>query len=539
MPVQTGIQPPPEARQGTTRPFLGIKYFMVDSEIFSDYHTVSLSTRGERVKLGVRTNLEEWDMKRFLLAMLLCSFMASAAHAAAENVSVAVNEGASDYWKSTDQENRPSIKKYFSRKENDPDSRIRKLDTISVTLQQVFLDDLGGDKRDNSLAIIVKCQELNAGNHISFSKGVPGDGRVVFFSPDVKEKQFLNFSQMPIYGPITYNGGPLMLDIYIIRLKNEKGEINKGLMNLLANWGRIVFPPASPFLEYFNQLGTAILNSPNNEIVFRYTMTLYPDDGYQPLKNGIIEAGDYFFVRQKERGTITPWDTLCLDEGSGRLYKRNGQEAEPGQTQQREEQASLCKYHMREDEKKMFKDGTYLSIQINKGYDSIALDLIQDTYTQFLNRIDDQKGTQIVSQDRITKDFNRAVLRTEHFAEAKSIIAEHRKGNPINQAKLIRVLNKLIDSIKIENKFDENKQTADDKPPVFSTDQIDYLLHELTQLRGKVKDGKTLTRESLEAESKVKIKSTNKLTLDEFLQDVKNAQSQTDKKDASTDVKTQ
>lgn len=476
--------------------------------------------------MGVQTNLGEQGMKRFLLAMLLCSFMASAAHAAAENVSVAVNEGASDYWKSTDEENRPSIKKYFSRKENDPDSRIRKLDTISVTLQQVFLADLGGDKRDNSLVIIVKCQELNAGNHISFSKGVPGDGRVVFFSPDVKERQFLNFSQMPIYGPITYNGGPLLLDIYIVRLKNENGEINKGLMSVLANWGRIVFPPASPFLEYFNQLGTAILNSPNNEIVFHYTMTLYPDDGYQPLKNGIIEAGDYFFVRQKEPAAITPWDTLCLDEGSGRLYRRSGQKAEPGQTQQREEQAALCKDQMREDGDKMFKDGTYLSIQVNKGYDSIALDLIQDTYTQFLNRVDDQKGTQIVSQDRITKDFNRAVLRTEHFAEAKSVIAEHKKGNPINQAKFIRVLNKLIDSIKIENKFDDNKQAPDDKPPVFSTPQIDYLLHEFTQLRGEMKDGKALTRESLEAESKVKIKSTNKLTLDEFLQDVKNSQAQ-------------
>lgn len=412
-------------------------------------------------------------MKRLLAAVFFCSFFASTAYASTD-------EGASNYWKSK-QDDRSSIKKYVPRAEADKDSKIGREETISVTLQQAFIADLGSGS-DNSVVVIVKCLELNGGNRISFSKGVPGDGRVVFFSPDVRVKQFLNFSQMPIYGPITYKGSPLLFEIYIVRLKDDNREAGRGMLNVIANLGKVVYPPASPFLDYLNQIGTSILNSPNNDIVFHYTMTLYPDDGYKKLKNGVVEAGDYFFIREKKRENKTPWNDLCLDEESGRLYKKN-----KGQPD--------CKQAMH-DETNLYDDNTYLSIQINKGYNSIGLD-VQETYTQFQNRLDDQKGAQTGNQNTLAVDFVNSLMRTEQFAEAKSIISERKRTSNGNMTKLALIMEKLKDSVETEDKRpQEGKTTQDGKPQVFSTDQIDYLLHELSQLTDG-NDGVILTRNSL------------------------------------------
>lgn len=462
-------------------------------------------------------------MKRFLAAVFLCSVMALSACATTD-------EGASNYSKSN-LTNRTSMKKYVNRP---PDStRIRKLDTISVTLQQAFIADLGNSIIEwggNSVAVIVKCHELNDKNQLSFSSGVPGDGRVVFYSPDVEAPQFLNFSQMPIYGPITYNGGPLLFDIYVVRLKNNNGEISKGLMSVIANWGKMAYPEASPLLGQLNQIGTSILNSPDNNVFFHYTMTLYPDDGYRDITNGIVEVGDYFFIREKNREKKSDWDSLCLDEKSGRLYTGTG----TGDNTCMEEKEKRKKETF--TEKHLFIDSTYLSIQINKGYDSIALDLAQDTYTKFLNRLDDQANGQATN-------FGNVIDRTVQFADAKSIISANNMGHTINQAKLGRVLKTLGKSIETEKKILDGagKPAVGEKPPVFSTDQIDYLLHEFTQLRGaeKVKeDGKVLNREmflessggTIESNDKAKFGASGQtpaaLTLTTFLSDVKKAEMQ-------------
>ncbi|TRZ88821.1 MAG: hypothetical protein D4R88_06940 [Methanosarcinales archaeon] len=374
-----------------------------------------------------------------------------------------LDEGTTDYRKGDIQtDTSPTVvllKKY--QKSSDPYRRIFKNDSISIHLQQAFIKDFHETafftKEENikgEIAVVVKVFELIGGKDFDFSGRAAEDGRVVFYSPDVRKGQFLNFSAMPIYGPITYNGNPLAFDFYIIEL-DSADERTKDLLHTLATAGSTAYPPASPILNILDLLGGALLKGNKNDQEFRYSMVLYPDKGYQNVSQAVLEVANYVFVREEDRRKQTKWSQFVLDEKSGRLFLSS------------------------ETNKELeFRDNTYFVVQINKGFDATNLDLAQNTFGKLLTKLDQENADKVNQIKSVLDGFLIIQSQTKKFSKLKSLLNDL-EAMPREQANRKRTI--AYDFV--TGLADEIKNTGDQtKKDNLATDQIDYLLDNLKRL---------------------------------------------------------
>ena len=224
-----------------------------------------------------------------------------------------------------------------------------KQDSISIHLRTAFLKDfeaiighpLRGFRPNGEIAIVVKAFEFGKGKDFKFGPDAVREGRLVFYSPDVDKGQILNFNNLPVYGPITYEGNPIGIDISVIEIDAEDAQV-AALLGTLATIGAQAYPPAAPVLPVLNALGKALLNGDMNDTEMRFTLMLDPGAGYAGVSHPTVEAGDYVFVKEDNRIATTPWHELEVDTNTGRVY-RNGS---------------------------AYVDNTYLTFQINKNLSS-------------------------------------------------------------------------------------------------------------------------------------------------------------------------
>lgn len=103
-------------------------------------------------------------------------------------------------------------------------------------------------------------------------------GRVVFYSEDVRESgQVLNFRNIPLAGPIKYNGGSVFAKISIVEFNDQENEQTKALFTKLEELGTASgFFPASPVLQVLNDLGGAVLSENKDDVEFLFQFQLDP-----------------------------------------------------------------------------------------------------------------------------------------------------------------------------------------------------------------------------------------------------------------------
>jgi hypothetical protein len=177
--------------------------------------------------------------------------------------------------------------------ETHSDSIIREGDSIAIRMRQGFISQFWelpinpfrGFRPNGEIAVVVRAFKYGGDDptkDFDFGPGGIEKGRLVFFSNDVEENQFLNFNNMPIYGPITYNGNPIGIDIAVIEIDSNSEQMN-ALLDTLASAGEKAFPPAAPILSVLNELGSSLLNAGTNDIEMRYRLVLDPPDGYKGL----------------------------------------------------------------------------------------------------------------------------------------------------------------------------------------------------------------------------------------------------------------
>ena len=304
--------------------------------------------------------------------------------------------------------------RYFKSKA-DPDL-IFADDSITVSLLQAFICDfkeigmpkfnyfvipeLTGHCNDlvdpkGEILIIARIIERNNSGTTYNYADIKDKGRVVFYSDDVKGRgQYLNFSNLPIYGPITYNGKPLYLEFNILELDNAENEKTKALLNTLAELGSSAYPPAAPILGVLNSLGASLLSGDQDDLEFRYHMELVPATKKQSnlLSRPFIKEGVYVFLRNEDRVRDNEWDGLTFDAGNGRLM--NGGES--------------------------YRGSTYLVVQIAKGDNPVDLDTAQ-TVADFLTK--NMNGAK-----------NNINLVLENLEKTKTILLEKEKFRRLNQA---------------------------------------------------------------------------------------------------------
>lgn len=164
-------------------------------------------------------------------------------------------------------------------------------DTLSLHLRSAFIKNFAEEpvtpfitnaftrswrEPIGEIAIVANAFEEKNGKELGFED--LDNGRVVFYSDDVRKGQMINFNNMPIYGPLLYNGAPFAFRIAIFELDITSERV-KAMLDTIAKAGGTAYPPASPVLNLLNGIGKTLLNGGQNDTELRYTMVLDPKRG--------------------------------------------------------------------------------------------------------------------------------------------------------------------------------------------------------------------------------------------------------------------
>jgi hypothetical protein len=266
----------------------------------------------------------------------------------------------------------------------DGDAALKTNDSITINLRQARIEScfeipnpLRGFKQNCEIAVVVRAFEFGKGNDLDFGPKAADKGRVVFYSSDVEPGQVLNFDNMPIYGPVTYEGGPIALDIFVIELDAANEQL-KALLKTVAKTGSALYAPASPVLAVLDKIGSALLSGGTDDTEMRYTIVLDPQgNAHGGLNFARLEAADYAFIREDVRTAVTDWNNIRFDGNTGRLYAKNPE----GGTSD-------------------YRKNTYLTLQVNKGKSTKIIDLSQNTFSNLkaeLDKVDKEKAARITS----------------------------------------------------------------------------------------------------------------------------------------------
>ncbi|MBL9032700.1 MAG: hypothetical protein JNM80_13475 [Phycisphaerae bacterium] len=313
-------------------------------------------------------------------------------------------------------------------------SEILKDGSITITLETAFIASfqelarplLRGDAEPRGeIAIVVNVKELD-GNGISFAPTAAATGRVVYYNEDVRPRERVSGSKsgtepgqylsigggLPVYGPVTWKGAPLLIEIHVIELDEDEASRSRELLKTLAGLGARAYPPASPALGVLESLGTALLQGPQNDTELSYHVVLHPFQVADSRSHSYLRAGDLVAVKRDHirSGLVSngpglgpiPWDDLRLDRSTKRLRLKGS-----GDT--------LADY----------RNHTYVVLNIRTGEDARYNDSQNELYT-----LTALQGSILADSQRTTgtraSDVAAALARVERIAEFQSDLSDLR-----------------------------------------------------------------------------------------------------------------
>lgn len=359
-------------------------------------------------------------------------------------------------------------------------------DSIALHLRTAFIHDFyetgspwRGFRINGEIAIVANAFEMNGAKgsrELDFTNLEAG--RLVFYSDDVEPGQFLNFNNMPIYGPIEYKGTPFAVRFGIFELDTNSEEI-KALIGALASIGSVAYPPAAPALGLLNTLGKSFLSGSRgqNDTEFRYTMILDPMQGSPRINHFVLEVGNYVLVRSEDRTQDIPWDSLVLNENEGRLYWKDGRPAQGAE----ENEAN-------EDMREPYKENTYLVIEINKTKSSKLIDLEDNTYEALLKVLEQNDRAKAQSIEEAAKEIGSLFvprLQSGNFNEAKQLLAEiapdaeNDNSKALQRSKARRILELIAASIDPQGRPLVLNPAEPEKGPALDAQQLSYVSNRL------------------------------------------------------------
>ncbi|MCS6779553.1 MAG: hypothetical protein NZ555_07620 [Geminicoccaceae bacterium] len=202
---------------------------------------------------------------------------------------------------------------------------------VQIVLETAFVADfwavfghpaVSGGRPNGEIAIVVSAFEDDGRTPDRFGADALANARVVYFSDDVVEGQFLNVGPgLPIWGPAEYRGFPLRIDLWIVEL-DQPGDQARRLLSVLAALGGTAWPAAAPLAAPLARLAGTLVTDRQDDPAFHYTLTL-GTTGSDGLAGVPLVPADIVLVRQKQRDRDTDWNALRFHPQSGRLaYNR-------------------------------------------------------------------------------------------------------------------------------------------------------------------------------------------------------------------------
>ncbi len=144
--------------------------------------------------------------------------------------------------------------------------------------------------------------------------------RVIYYSPDVENGQGLNFSNIPIIGPVAYSGRPVGIQIIVLELDKVSEEM-KGLLSSLASLGQAAGAlPTGGASSILTDLGKTLLESNQDDVVFEYRFVLDRTVSQASYNAAPFEEGRYVLRRLHYRNYNHIWRNLELDHNTGQLF---------------------------------------------------------------------------------------------------------------------------------------------------------------------------------------------------------------------------
>lgn len=267
------------------------------------------------------------------------------------------------------------------------------------------------------IAVLASAFERGTSTPIKFQEdgAVEPQARVIYFSDDVREAgQPLNFSNLPIYGPVTYGGKPFFVRLYVIELDEAEVRSTASLLRSLATLGAKSFAPSSPVLATLTKVGDGFLQSKQDDTIAQYDLVL---DG--PGAEGTITApmisGITAFVRLQDRNEEFPWHKYCVQLSTGKIFEKEGDNWNPGR----------CG----EPGAKELHGYSYFTVHAKLNEPALEQDVFQ-TFTEF-SAAPAPGASADASQTRWLDDLSDAVDAAARFDRARSLLANLSSSSPI------------------------------------------------------------------------------------------------------------
>lgn len=348
----------------------------------------------------------------------------------------------------------------------------RNVDRLSLHLRTVFLAKLPENpitpflthvpgtrkwgRETGEIAIVANVIEDKDGDGLEFTSDAMKTGRVVFYSDDVEQYQWLNMNNLPMYGPMTYRGAPVVFRLQILEL-DATSEQMKAMLGVLATVGSAAYPPASPVLGVLNTVGQSLVDNDQDDTEFRYTMVLDAQGGDPRINHFKLEPGNYVFVRMEDRAALIPWDELVLNENDGRLYELV--DGKPGP---------------------LFTDETYVVVEVNRNAGSIDIELQQNNFEALrdaLRKEDKARAARIRNAGAVLKDLILEQRSVVAFSEASDLLKKANEPDPPTSFERQQYARLFLEMIK--DQLDANGKLKTDGSAYLSEDQVDSLLRRM------------------------------------------------------------
>ncbi|TSD59468.1 hypothetical protein FFI97_003800 [Variovorax sp. KBS0712] len=373
---------------------------------------------------------------------------------------------------------------------------IQKGDVITVHLSQVFINEfvergasLLGFKKRGEIAIVARIAEQDAQTDFDFSVAGRDRGRLIYYSEGVAPGQYLNFSQLPIYGPIEYHGKPLLLEFYIMELDIKENTEISGLLTAAASLGAVAYPPASPVLKVLDTIGGGLLKANKSDIEFKYHASLLPGaEQINSLHSGRLEYGNYAFVRMpfadsggSGSSSTHPWTRWWFNQKNGRIYED-----------------ATCN--------SVLKNRTYLTVQINRAKEEATLDPA-NTFAAFTAKLSSEAQASTAERVAVIDALKASVNKNQRYRDAKKLIdfaqsvkwpdgtkSEKKALDAVTVSALAAVATK-IETSSTQLRDPQQRDKAD-----FDESQIQVLVDALSRLSGKRYSPQTFKASDLKLE---------------------------------------
>lgn len=263
---------------------------------------------------------------------------------------------------------------------------IREGDPLVLSLKYVYLKDFTEfrsplrlvrmEPANGEIAVVTKvceapCQRTQGPDAIS-------EARVIYYGDDVWKGQPLNLRNLEsLYGPITYKGNTLRLDVYIVELDMPGAQLRQ-LTKTLASLGTTFYPPAHPVTPILSTLADTFIQDDQDDNVFSFSFDLKArvDSGSGKLNpaTGVLESGNYILVRLQDRTKSINWQNLRFDEKNGQVINLSGSCTF---------NAADKSFHGCEE----YREGSYVVIEVAVAKSALAADVQQVLYKDLQGKL--------------------------------------------------------------------------------------------------------------------------------------------------------